>query len=452
MNDLVDPDEVTLDGNEKGFEDISGTFPYSAYQGRQSTNLSSRGNQQNVLYYGGGDKNVNLDIEDLPPSRYPNNQVRETASGHVTEFDDTEGRERILIKHTSGAGVEIRPDGTVVISCGPDGNMIQVIGQDHKMIVERNGEISYNGNLDLNINGNLDLNVGKDFNVNVGGNYVETVGNNVSTTVEKNMTTKVKGNSSNYTIGTSFNFVDGELSEHIRGAANINVEGNVEYFFGGNLTLTAEQDMIISANNTNIAADNMTLIGATGTIGGDGIVMYSKGATFEEGVTAPTFHGALEGNAKTATQAGKAGTAGGLGAGGSAGTEVNTATPDTVKPTLTIITDYLTKSNFGIRNVTVDPDNVIKNSIVLTNDFDVTKKRLTTEQVRSKLRDPSIQQNDKFIGGMVADGSLNGKFTRTVPEETGKISKRDAPMSGQTKIGTAKSNRVKVFQGKTRLV
>lgn len=448
---MAELEEEIVPNPKAGFSDVSGALPYAAYQGRQSTNAASRGFKENLLYYGGGDKNVNLDIKDLPPSEYPKNQVKEYSSGHVTEFDDTEGRERILIKHASGAGVEIRPDGTIVISCGPDGNMIQVVGNDHKMIVERNGEISYNGNVSMDINGSFDLNIGKDFNVNVKGNYVENIENNASTTIEKNKTTKVKGNSSQYTIGTNFNYIDGDLSEHIKGDANTNIGGNVEHFFGKSYTLTTEEDMIISADNTNIAANDMTLIGATGTIGGDGIVMYGKGSTFEEGVTAPTFHGALEGNAKTATQAGKAGTAGGLGAGGSAGSEVNVATPDTVKPTSTILTDYLTKSNFGIRQVTIDPGNVIKNSIVLTEDFSITKKRLTEKEVRSKLRDPAVQQNNKFVGGMIALGALSSEFSNTIPKETGRIVAIDSPTSGSTKIGQSISTKPKVFQGRTKI-
>ena len=436
----------------KGFEDASGEFPHSQYVGRQSTNAAALGYEENLLYYGGGDKNVDLDLYQMPPSEYPKNKVRKTSSGHVTEYDDTEGRERILIKHKSGAGVEIRPDGTVVISCGPDGNMIQIVGNDHKMIVERDGQLSYNGNLSMDINGSFDLNVGKDLNINVGGNVTENLGSSVSTTIEKNKTTKIKGNSSQYTIGNQFNYVDEDFSEHIKGDANTNVGGSVEHFFGGTYTLTAEEDMIISADNTNIAANDITVIGASGTIGGAGIVMYGKGATFAEGITAPTFHGALEGNAKTATQAGKAGTAGGLGAGGSAGSEVNVATPNTVNPTSAIITDYLTKSNFGIRQVTIDPGNVIKNSIVLTNDLGITKKRLTANEIRSKLRDPVAQQNNKFIGGVVAEGSVNSNITLTTPSETGRIIGKDNPSSGVTQIGELRTKLVKIFSGKSRSI
>ena len=39
----------------------------------------------------------------------------------------------------------------------------------------------------------------------------------------------------------------------------------------------------------------MTVQGGSGTIGGTGMLLSAKGAVFEEGVTAPTFHGDLDG-------------------------------------------------------------------------------------------------------------------------------------------------------------
>ena len=422
----------------KGFEDAAGEFPHPQYFGRQSTNAASLGYEENLLYYGGGDKNVNLDIEDLPSSVYPKNKVRKTSSGHVSEFDDTEGRERILIKHKSGAGVEIRPDGTVIISCGPDGNMVQVVGNDHKMVVERDGQISYNGNLSLDINGSLDLNVGKDFNLTVGGNKVNNIGSSVSTTIEKNSTTKVKGSSSQYTIGTYFNYVDGDLSEHIKGDANTNIGGDVEHFYGKNYTVTSEDDIIMSADNTNIAANSMTVIGSTGTIGGESIVMYAN-----------SFHGNLNGTANAAVNADKAGTAGGLGPGASVSAP---SFSSTVNPTSSIMTDYLTKSNFGIRQVSIDPGDVIKNTINVSSDFKLTSKRLTSNQVRSKLRDPVVQQNNEFIGGMVADGSLSSDVTLSTPTETGRVIGKDNPTSGVSNIGSLKTKLIKIFSGKSRSI
>ena len=43
---------------------------------------------------------------------YPYNNVFETESGHLKEYDDTKGHERITERHMSGTQYEIQPDGT----------------------------------------------------------------------------------------------------------------------------------------------------------------------------------------------------------------------------------------------------------------------------------------------------------------------------------------------------
>ena len=47
-------------------------------------------------------------------AKYPYNSTMTTRSGHLLEFDDTPGSERIQIFHKSGSYIEILPDGTIV--------------------------------------------------------------------------------------------------------------------------------------------------------------------------------------------------------------------------------------------------------------------------------------------------------------------------------------------------
>ena len=67
-----------------------------------------------------------------PPSpyaaEYPYNHVYESESGHVKEFDDTAGAERIHERHTSGTGYEIGPAGTKVTKVVKDK---KVFGEIH---------------------------------------------------------------------------------------------------------------------------------------------------------------------------------------------------------------------------------------------------------------------------------------------------------------------------------
>jgi len=47
-------------------------------------------------------------------AKYPYNSTMTTRSGHILEFDDTPGSERVQVYHKSGSYLEILPDGTIV--------------------------------------------------------------------------------------------------------------------------------------------------------------------------------------------------------------------------------------------------------------------------------------------------------------------------------------------------
>lgn len=57
-------------------------------------------------------------------AEYPYNSVHATRSGHVIEIDDTDGAERIHIRHKSGSFIEFHPDGAIVIK----GNGVYIDG------------------------------------------------------------------------------------------------------------------------------------------------------------------------------------------------------------------------------------------------------------------------------------------------------------------------------------
>ena len=78
---------------------------------------------------------------------FPNNNVYETESGHVKEYDDTEGYERITERHRSGTQYEIIADGSKNETIVRD-NYRLVVGQDTlevtgnvKIILDENGVI-----------------------------------------------------------------------------------------------------------------------------------------------------------------------------------------------------------------------------------------------------------------------------------------------------------------------
>jgi predicted chitinase len=98
---------------------------------------------------------------------YPYNRVMETESGHILEFDDTPGAERIHIYHRSGTSDEYHPDGTKVTRINADAYEV-VLSDKHVYI---NGDIHITAKNDVNIKAgkNVNIEAGQDVRVKASG-------------------------------------------------------------------------------------------------------------------------------------------------------------------------------------------------------------------------------------------------------------------------------------------
>lgn len=118
-------------------------------------------------------------------AKYPYNHVRHTESGHVEEFDDTEGKERYLLWHRTKTFREIHDDGSTVhkivkdsyeIVMGDDyvhimGNCTVTIDGDSHLRVKGNANIEIDGNCREHIHGNYKLNVDGNYDVQINGHH-----------------------------------------------------------------------------------------------------------------------------------------------------------------------------------------------------------------------------------------------------------------------------------------
>lgn len=108
---------------------------------------------------------------------YPDNDVLVTKSGHVIEYDDTPGAERISVFHRSGTFEEVHPDGSKVN---------RHIG-DHYEINLRDKCILVNGDWNIFVNGDQRINVAGEVYYKVGGgvtfdtSLVRVLGNSEAT-------------------------------------------------------------------------------------------------------------------------------------------------------------------------------------------------------------------------------------------------------------------------------
>jgi len=106
---------------------------------------------------------------------YPYNNVMETESGHIVEYDDTPGAERIHIAHRNGSFQEWYPEGDKVEKITKD-NYTIVMKDDNVYIMGRcnitvqgSSEIYVQEDAFLKVDGDVDLSVGGNFNADIDG-------------------------------------------------------------------------------------------------------------------------------------------------------------------------------------------------------------------------------------------------------------------------------------------
>jgi len=156
---------------------------------------------------------------------YPKNNVYESESGHLIEYDDTSGSERIHQRHRTGSGYEIDSSGNKVeIIKGESYRLlsnkeqVQIQGQSdisidgrHKLYINKSGVVDNHYDIqigagasiniqvdsgDVNIHtiqGKINLNAGGDYNLKVGGNYTVEVAGNTSETINGTKTSNTTG-------------------------------------------------------------------------------------------------------------------------------------------------------------------------------------------------------------------------------------------------------------------
>jgi len=144
-----------------------------------------------------------------PPSpynaKYPYNHVYESESGHIKEFDDTEGSERIHERHTSGSSYEIGPAGTKVTRVVKDN--YEIISNDdflhvrgtRRQTVDEGVRIRCNAKAGVLNNYTIEVGVGSNCNIEVNGGNVNVsakgfgIGGNINLDASGNINMKATG-------------------------------------------------------------------------------------------------------------------------------------------------------------------------------------------------------------------------------------------------------------------
>lgn len=150
---------------------------------------------------------------------YPNVRTTRTPGGHVLEFDDTPGSERVLLMHKSGGFLEFLPDGSItVVSPGiikhrSEGTTEQVEGPRHVKVKGVRSSVSDSDRTDT-----------------VGGKW------DVSVT-----------NKSTWTMGGIDRTVDGDLVETVKGAMKVEAHGYLSMLSAGDLSFAGMAHLLFTS-------------------------------------------------------------------------------------------------------------------------------------------------------------------------------------------------------------
>lgn len=268
---------ATLQGKTSGtgFEDIAGELPRSDYYYEQGVEKSVRAGHIHNLET---DVAVTIGREDISlvhesPSSSTEVSIKTTPKGHVVLYDDTIGSERILLKHMSGAGVEMKPDGSIIVNAR--GNRVDLVTGNHHLFTEGNGNLTYSGDLNMNIGGDFNLDVGGNYNLKVGGHWIVNVFGSYTKRIIGMMAETIQKVKSTTVLKDVTNTFLGKLSTSVKADYEFIVKGEADYNHKGSTTLTSQTEISLSSPNINIVAQDLTATGNTGTIGGENIVMYN---------------------------------------------------------------------------------------------------------------------------------------------------------------------------------
>ena len=129
----------------------------------------------------------------------------------------------------------------------------------------------------------------------------------------------------------------------------------------------------------------------------------------------------------------------------------NPLEPTAPLPTGDIIELMLSTSNYGIRDVAVDPE--LENKLKKSDEYkELFSHDPSINEIRSKLRDESNLNNGEFTSYLVSEGKLNSNFKNNLPTNIGRTAAKKGTLRfGKELLGNNPSdNRSKRFKVNTR--
>lgn len=249
------------------FQDTSGQFPKSDAVGQPGASVITRGSPVQLKTFGASfPDDIVLSYSTEAGKVY----LLESPRGNVVHLNDTPGNETVIIKHRTGAGVQINPDGTVVCT---GARKAEVVSGTYTLEVGE-GTLTFHGDLNLTVNGDFNVNVTGDYNLNAKKETknIETLS---QTTVE-DLTLDVTGSVANTVNGTVSDTILGEYHLNVKQDMSLATEKGIVIASMSGAAITDNTQVNISSNDINIVAPNMSVLGDVGTIGGQDMHLYCR--------------------------------------------------------------------------------------------------------------------------------------------------------------------------------
>lgn len=409
----------------QGFSDPNKIYPKPNYRFKSSLNLESVGEEKTSISLGGGDPSIDLSEfyisnNNGAPPLYGFTQTQETISGHKIILDDTPESERVVIKHRTGAGVELKEDGSIKVRS--KNNMAISIDANGAIIVDGDLKIS-SKNLTVDVSGDFDLNVAGDWNVNVAGDKKEKISGSHRSDITKNRRETVGQDRIRNVIGSETVTILKNSITNVKQNSSFTIGGAMTNSVKGNYKNTSMAEYIVSAPSVSLSAADLTVAGVAGTIGGQSMVYYGANAHIDRidntFMKTTLVEGDLNGTAASSVNSNQAASIGG--GGGASVASASVTQINTTRVTQDLMKKILSFSSRGVGQVSIDEGNGILNKIDRTVKMGgISNKKLSVAEVRTKLKDPANQVNANFLKSIIADNSLSRKYLDKVPPGIGR--------------------------------
>lgn len=251
---------------QKGFNDPFGTYPKSDYIKEPDTNRLARNAKiestivqkkkeaqildaipvalETYQQREEGDDTSWTEPDPAYNANYPFNQVMQTQSGHIKEYDDTQGSTRIQEYHQLGTFYEIYEE-------GENANKLTKINGKNYTIVLEDDNLYVQGSINITTDARCNIYAGNDVNIEAQSDCnIVTLGNTLIDT---------KGNINVQAIG--------DINLTAGGNLNINA-ANVTASSAGNMLLSSVTGSILSsvAGMSLISQTNIAVSSNTGTV------------------------------------------------------------------------------------------------------------------------------------------------------------------------------------------